>query len=77
MNSEFLQIDNNDTVSVTLKFANGLQREGQFGKYYIYTVMHDGKDRLLKVTERLEKLFRNNHLQAGQTIQLGRDVVTP
>jgi len=74
---DFVQIADNQTVSVTLKFATGLQREGQFGTYYMYTVIYEGKEKLLKVTERLEKQFRNNNLQAGQTIQLRRDVVTP
>lgn len=74
---EFLTIPENQPTSVTLKFENGLQKQGQFGTYFVYSVLHDGKEKLLKVTERLEKQFRKNNVQAGQTIQLRKDVVTP
>ncbi|MEO8168743.1 MAG: hypothetical protein ABI623_10875 [bacterium] len=79
MNSQrdFLLIGDGETVSIKLKYNTGLLRNGQFGKYFIYTIVHDGKEKLLKVTERLEKQFRKQDVQNEQEIQLRKDAVTP
>ena len=74
---DFLHIPDGEAVTVTLKYNTGLLRNGQFGKYFIYTVVHNGEEKLLKVTERLEKQFRKQDLQGGQEIQLRKDSVTP
>ena len=74
---DFLQIPDGNTVTVALKYNNGLLRNGQFGKYFIYTVIHEGKEKLLKVTERLEKQFRKQDVQGGQEIRLRKTSVTP
>ncbi|MBI5470891.1 MAG: hypothetical protein HY961_00955 [Ignavibacteriae bacterium] len=74
---DFLQIPDGEAVTITLKYNTGLLRNGQFGKYFIYTVMHEGKEKLLKVTERLEKQFRKQNVQGGQEIRLGKTSVTP
>lgn len=62
---DFLNIPDGETVSIILKYNTGLPRNGQFGKFFIYTVIHDSKEKLLKVTERLEKQFRKNNVQEG------------
>ena len=74
---DFLQIPDGETVTVALKYNNGLLRNGQFGKYFIYTIIHGGREKLLKVTERLEKQFRKQNVQGGQEIRLRRTSVTP
>jgi hypothetical protein len=74
---EFLHIPDGETASIILKYNTGLLRNGQFGKYFIYTVIHDSKEKLLKVTERLEKQFRKQDLQGGQEITLRKDLVSP
>ena len=74
---DFLHIPDGEAVTVTLKYNTGLLRNGQFGKYFIYTVVENGEEKLLKVTERLEKQFRKQDLQGGQEIQLRKDSVTP
>ena len=74
---DFLQIPDGEAVTITLKYNTGLLRNGQFGKYFIYTVIHEGKEKLLKVTERLEKQFRKADVQGGQEIRLRKDSVTP
>lgn len=74
---EFLQISDGQAVSIVLKYNTGLLRNGQFGKYFVYTVTHEGKEKLLKVTERLEKQFRKHNVQGGQEITLRKDLVNP
>ncbi len=74
---DFLHIPDGEAVTVTLKYNTGLLRNGQFGKYFIYTVVHNGEEKLLKVTDRLEKQFRKQDVQGGQEIQLRKDPVTP
>ncbi len=74
---DFLQIPDGEAVTITLKYNTGLLRNGQFGKYFIYTVIHEGKEKLLKVSERLEKQFRKQNLQGGQEIRLRKTSVTP
>jgi hypothetical protein len=74
---EFVQIPEREIVDVTLKYPTGIQRDGQFGPYYLYTVLHDGKEKILKVTERLEKQFRKHDVKAGQVVSLLKDIVKP
>jgi len=74
---EFLQLEHNYIADVTFKFPTGLKKEGQFGPYFLYTVVHDGKEKILKATERLEKKLRTLNIQAGQTLSLVKEAIFP
>jgi len=74
---EFLQLQQNHIADVTFKFGTGLKKEGQFGPYFLYTVVHEGKEKLLKATERLEKKLRELNIRQGQTLSLVKEVVHP
>ncbi len=74
---EFVQIPERQLVDVTLKFATGLKKEGQFGSYQLYTVLHDGKEKALKVSDRLEKQFRKFDVKVGDTLSLLKETITP
>lgn len=74
---EFLQLQQNHIADVTFKFATGLKKEGQFGPYFLYTVVHEGKEKLLKATERLEKKLRELNIRPGQMLSLVKEVVHP
>jgi hypothetical protein len=74
---EFLQLQQNHITDVTFKFATGLKKEGQFGPYFLYTVVHEGKEKLLKATDRLEKKLRELDLRPGQTLSLVKEMVYP
>jgi len=74
---EFLQLQQNHIADVTFKFSTGLKKEGQFGPYFLYTVVHEGKEKLLKATERLEKKLRELNIRQGQTLSLVKEVVHP
>src|SRR5437867_12709724 len=73
----FVQIPERQLVDVTLKFPTGLKQEGQFGPYQIYTVLHGGVEKVLKVTDRLEKQFRKLDVKAGETISLLKETIVP
>lgn len=77
MNKEFLQLQQNHIADVTFRFATGLRKEGQFGPYFLYTVVHEGKEKLLKVTERLEKKLRKLDIRPGQGLSLVKEVMRP
>jgi hypothetical protein len=74
---EFLQLQQNHIADVTFKFSTGLKKEGQFGPYFLYSVVHEGKEKLLKATERLEKKLRELNIRPGQTLSLVKEVVHP
>jgi len=74
---EFLQLQQNHIADVTFKFSTGLKKEGQFGPYFLYTVVHEGKEKLLKATERLEKKLKELNIRQGQTLSLVKEVVHP
>jgi len=74
---EFLQLQQNDIADVTFRFPTGLKKEGQFGPYYLYTVVHQGKEKLFKATERLEKKFRQLNVRPGQKLSLLKEVIRP
>lgn len=38
-------------VTVTFKFDKGMEKDGQWGKYYSYGVTHEGKDDYMSVSE--------------------------
>ena len=74
---EFVQLKEHYIADITLKFANGLKKEGQFGPYLLYSVLHEGKEKFLKVTDRLEKQFRKFDVKAGQVVSLLKETITP
>ena len=74
---EFVQLKEHYIADITLKFANGLKKEGQFGPYLLYSVQHEGKEKFLKVTDRLEKQFRKFDVKAGQVVSLLKETITP
>jgi len=74
---EFLQLQQNHIADITFKFSTGLKKEGQFGPYFLYTVVHEGKEKLLKATERLEKKLRELNIRPGQSLSLVKEVVHP
>lgn len=74
---EFLQLEQNHIADVTFKFSTGLKKDGQFGPYFLYTIVHEGKEKLLKATERLEKRLRELNIRPGQTLSLVKEVVHP
>lgn len=74
---EFVQLKEHYIADVTLKFANGLKKEGQFGPYLLYSVEHEGKEKFLKVTDRLEKQFRKFNVKAGHVVSLLKETITP
>ena len=74
---EFLQLKEHQINDVTLKFATGLKKDGQFGSYFLYSVIHEGREKLLKVTDRLEKQFRKHDVKAGYIISLLKETIVP
>jgi hypothetical protein len=74
---EYVQLKEHYIADVTLKFPTGMKREGQFGPYLIYTVIHEGKEKFLKVTDRLEKQIRKFDAKTGQVLSLLKETVTP
>jgi len=74
---EFLQLQQNDIAHVTFRFPTGLRKEGQFGPYFLYTVVHQGREKLFKATERLEKKLRGLNIRQGQKLSLVKEVIHP
>ncbi len=74
---EFVQIPQQKLTDVTLKFATGVQCKGQFGPYLVYTVLHEGKEKGLKVSDRLEKQFRKLDVKVGETLSLLKETIVP
>jgi len=74
---EFVQLKEHQIADVILKFANGLKKDGQFGSYFLYSVIHEGREKLLKVTDRLEKQFRKHDVKAGQVVSLLKETIVP
>jgi hypothetical protein len=74
---EFLQLQEGQIADVTFLFPTGLKREGNFGPYFLYTVKHEGKEKFLKVTERLEKELRKMNVKTKQVYSLFKETVHP
>lgn len=74
---EYVQLKEHYIADVTLKFPTGMKREGQFGPYLVYTVIHEGNEKYLKVTDRLEKQIRKFDAKSGQVLSLLKETVTP
>ncbi|MGB2867709.1 MAG: hypothetical protein WBD36_04615 [Bacteroidota bacterium] len=74
---EFLQLQTNQIANLTFKFPTGLKKEGRFGPYYLYTVSHEGHEKILKVTEKLEAKLRKLNISVGQTIGLVKETIHP
>ena len=74
---EFLQIPEGQIADVSFKFATGLQKNGQYGPYFLYTIVHDGKEKFLKVTERLEKELRKMNIKTKQAYSLFKETIHP
>ena len=74
---EFLQIPDGQIADVSFKFPTGLQKNGQYGPYFLYTIVHDGKEKFLKVTERLEKELRKMNIKTKQAYSLFKETIHP
>jgi hypothetical protein len=74
---EFLQIPEGQIADVSFKFPTGLQKNGQYGPYFLYTIVHDGKEKFLKVTERLEKELRKMNIKTKQAYSLFKETIHP
>ncbi|MGD1045100.1 MAG: hypothetical protein ABR936_07210 [Bacteroidota bacterium] len=74
---EFLQIQEGRIADVTFLFPTGLKKEGNFGPYFLYTVKHEGKEKFLKVTERLEKELRKLNINTKQAYSLFKETIHP
>jgi hypothetical protein len=74
---EFLQIQEGRIADVTFLFPTGLKKEGNFGPYFLYTVKHEGKEKFLKVTERLEKELRKMNIKTKQVYSLFKETIHP
>jgi hypothetical protein len=74
---EFFNIPEGQIADVTFKFATGLTKAGQFGSYYLYTILHDGKEKFLKVTERFEKELRKLNINTKQVYSLYKETIHP
>ncbi len=74
---EFVQLKEHQIADVTLTFSTGIKKEGQFGAYFLYSVIHEGREKLLKVTDRLEKQFRKHDVKTGQVVSLLKETIVP
>ena len=74
---EFLQLPEGQIADVSFKFPTGLQKNGQYGPYFLYTIVHDGKEKFLKVTERLEKELRKMNIKTKQAYSLFKETIHP
>ena len=74
---EFLQLPEGQIADVSFKFSTGLQRNGQYGQYFLYTIVHEGKEKFLKVTERLEKELRKMNIKTKQAYSLFKETIHP
>ena len=74
---EFLQLPEGQIADVSFKFPTGLQKNGQYGPYFLYTIVHDGKEKFLKVTERLEKELRKMNIKTKQVYSLFKETIHP
>ena len=74
---EFLQLPEGQIADVSFKFPTGLQKNGQYGPYFLYTIVHDGMEKFLKVTERLEKELRKMNIKTKQAYSLFKETIHP
>jgi hypothetical protein len=74
---EFLQLPEGQIADVSFKFTTGLQKDGQYGPYFLYTIVHAGKEKFLKVTERLEKELRKLNINTKQAYSLFKETIHP
>ncbi|MGD0590109.1 MAG: hypothetical protein ABSA44_04845 [Bacteroidota bacterium] len=74
---EFLQLPEGQIADVSFKFSTGLQKDGQYGPYFLYTIVHAGKEKFLKVTERLEKELRKLNINTKQAYSLFKETIRP
>ena len=74
---EFLQLQEGRIADVYFKFPTGLQKDGQFGVYFLYTIVHEGKEKILKVTERFEKELRKLNINTKQAYSLFKETIRP
>ena len=74
---EFLQLQEGRIADVYFKFPTGLQKDGQYGPYFLYTIVHAGKEKFLKVTERLEKELRKLNINTKQAYSLFKETIHP
>ena len=74
---EFLQLPEGQIADVSFKFTTGLQKDGQYGPYFLYTIVHAGKEKFLKVTERLEKELRKLNINTKQAYSLFKETIRP
>ena len=74
---EFLQLQEGRIADVYFKFPTGLQKDGQYGVYFLYTIVHEGKEKILKVTERFEKELRKLNIDTKQAYSLFKETIHP
>ena len=74
---EFLQLQEGRIADVYFKFPTGLQKDGQYGVYFLYTIVHEGKEKILKVTERFEKELRKLNINKKQAYSLFKETIHP
>ena len=74
---EFLQLQEGRIADVYFKFPTGLQKDGQYGVYFLYTIVHEGKEKILKVTERFEKELRKLNINTKQAYSLFKETIRP
>jgi hypothetical protein len=74
---EFLQLPEGQIADVSFKFTTGLQKDGQYGPYFLYTIVHDGKEKLFKATEKLEKELRRLNISTKQAYSLFKETIHP
>ena len=74
---EFLQLQEGRIADVYFKFPTGLQKDGQYGVYFLYTIVHEGKEKILKVTERFEKELRKLNINTKQAYSLFKETIHP
>ena len=76
---EYLKLQEGRIADVFFKFPTGLKKDGQNGysSYFLYTIIHDGKEKLFKATEKLEKELRRLNISTKQAYSLFKETINP
>lgn len=66
---EYLKFLTNIPQKVTIKYNNGLEKEGKFGTQWNWGVTQDGVDKMMSVTERLNGMLESL-TPGGRTLEI-------
>lgn len=66
---EYIKFLTNLPQKVTIKYNNGLEKEGKFGKQWNWGVTQDGVDKMMSVTEKLNGMLESL-TPGGRTLEI-------